>query len=56
MVTSMRYLAEAEHNPVLPIWQEMVVGAIAFGLLCYVLLKYVFPRMEQTFQARVEAA
>jgi len=44
-----------EHNPILPIWQEMVVGVIAFGLLCFVLMKYVFPRMEQTFRARVEA-
>jgi F-type H+-transporting ATPase subunit b len=48
------YLA-AEHNPIVPIWQEMVIGAIAFGILCYALIKFVFPRMEQTFQARVEA-
>ncbi|MBX6355696.1 MAG: F0F1 ATP synthase subunit B [Micromonosporaceae bacterium] len=48
------YLA-AEHNPILPIWQEMVVGLVAFGVLCYVLIKFVFPRMEATFQARVEA-
>jgi F-type H+-transporting ATPase subunit b len=45
----------AEHNPVLPIWQEIVLGSIAFAILCYVLMKFVFPRMEQTFQARVEA-
>lgn len=56
----MRYLAllaqeEAEHNPVLPIWQELVVGAVAFGALCFILMRYVFPRMEKTFQARVEA-
>ena len=44
-----------EHNPVLPIWQEIVVGTIAFALLCFVLMKYVFPRMEQTFAARVDA-
>ncbi|HEY3010893.1 MAG TPA: F0F1 ATP synthase subunit B [Micromonosporaceae bacterium] len=50
----MEYLA-AEHNPIVPIWQEMVIGAIAFGILCYALIKFVFPRMEQTFQARVEA-
>jgi F-type H+-transporting ATPase subunit b len=43
------------HNPILPVWQEIVVGTIAFGLLCFVLMKYVFPRMEQTFQARVDA-
>ncbi|HEU4426911.1 MAG TPA: F0F1 ATP synthase subunit B [Pilimelia sp.] len=44
-----------DHNPILPIWQEIIIGAIAFALLCYMLIKYVFPRMEQTFQARVEA-
>jgi F-type H+-transporting ATPase subunit b len=43
------------HNPILPIWQEIAVGLVAFGILCYVLMKWVFPRMEATFQARVEA-
>src|SRR5882762_2651007 len=42
-------------NPILPIWQEIVVGSIAFAVLCYVLMKFVFPRMEQTFKARVDA-
>lgn len=42
-------------NPVLPIWQEIVVGGIAFALLCYVLMKKVFPKMEETFKARVDA-
>jgi F-type H+-transporting ATPase subunit b len=53
----MLLLAEeaTEHNPILPIWQEVLVGSIAFGLLCYVLMKYVFPRMEETFKARVDA-
>ncbi|MEU8260247.1 F0F1 ATP synthase subunit B [Micromonospora sp. NPDC048999] len=52
----MYFLAEpADHNPILPIWQEIVVGGIAFIVLCFVLMKFVFPRMEQTFQARVDA-
>jgi F-type H+-transporting ATPase subunit b len=53
----LNYLAAegAEHNPILPIWQEVVVGTVAFAILCYVLMKYVFPRMEQTFAARVDA-
>jgi F-type H+-transporting ATPase subunit b len=46
--------AETAPNPVVPLWQEIVVGIIAFGLLCFVLMKYVFPRMEQTFRERVE--
>ena len=50
----MHVLAETP-NPVLPIWQELVLGLISFGVLYYVLAKFVFPRMEQTFKARVEA-
>jgi ATP synthase, F0 subunit b len=49
------FAAETEPNPVVPIWQEIVIGFIAFGLLCFVLMKYVFPRMEQTFKDRVDA-
>jgi F-type H+-transporting ATPase subunit b len=48
------YAAETP-NPVLPIWQELVLGLIAFGVLYFVLWKFVFPRMEQTFKARVDA-
>jgi len=44
-----------EHNPIIPLWQELVVGSVAFAVLCFVLMKYVFPRMEQTFKARVDA-
>ncbi|HYO08977.1 MAG TPA: hypothetical protein VER17_08385, partial [Tepidisphaeraceae bacterium] len=44
-----------EHNPIIPLWQELVLGSIAFALLCFLLMKFVFPRMEQTFRARVDA-
>ncbi len=49
------FAAEGAHNPIVPIWQEIVIGSIAFALLCFVLIKFVFPMMEKTFQARVEA-
>jgi F-type H+-transporting ATPase subunit b len=42
-------------NPVIPIWQEVLIGTIAFAVLVYILGKFVWPRMEATFQARVEA-
>lgn len=45
----------SEHNPLVPIWEEIAVGLVAFGVLCFVLMKWVFPRMEATYQARVEA-
>src|SRR5216110_4097967 len=51
----MHILAEETPSPVLRIWQEMVVGLIAFGVLCLVLMRFVFPRMEETFRARVDA-
>jgi F-type H+-transporting ATPase subunit b len=43
------------HNPIVPLWQELVLGSIAFAILCFVLMKYVFPVMEKTFAARVDA-
>lgn len=46
---------EVEHSPILPIWQEIVIGSISFALLVFVLLKFVMPRMEAMYQARVEA-
>jgi F-type H+-transporting ATPase subunit b len=49
------YAAETPPNPVIPIWQELVVGTIAFAILVFVLGKYVWPRMEETFAARVDA-
>ncbi|HEY2669256.1 MAG TPA: F0F1 ATP synthase subunit B [Rugosimonospora sp.] len=51
----MHVLAADTPNPVLPIWQELVLGLVAFGVLYFVLRKYVFPRMEDTFKARVDA-
>jgi F-type H+-transporting ATPase subunit b len=57
---SLTYLAaeageESGHNPIIPIWEEVVVGTVAFAVLCFVLMKFVFPMMEKTFAARVDA-
>ncbi len=46
---------EADINPLIPVWQEIVLGLVAFGILCFVLMKFVFPMMEKTFAARVDA-
>jgi len=43
------------HSPIIPLWEELVVGTVAFAILCFVLMKFVFPRMEETFRARVDA-
>jgi F-type H+-transporting ATPase subunit b len=46
---------ESGAGVIIPHVPEIIVGTIAFALLCFVLLKFVFPRMEATFQARVNA-
>ncbi|HIW61793.1 MAG TPA: F0F1 ATP synthase subunit B [Candidatus Stackebrandtia excrementipullorum] len=40
---------------IIPSWPELVVGLVAFGLLCLVLMKFVFPKMEEMYQKRVDA-
>jgi F-type H+-transporting ATPase subunit b len=47
--------AEQPPSPIQPLWQELVLGVIAFAIVCFVLMKFVFPRMEETFRARVDA-
>jgi len=42
-------------NPLVPHTAELVVGAIAFSLLFYVLRKFVVPMFEKAFEARTQA-
>ena len=46
MLTSSPQRGRSTHNPILPIWQEIVVGASPSRCSCFVLMKFVFPRME----------
>src|SRR6195952_642219 len=45
----------AAENPLIPPLGEIVIGIIAFGVLFFVMVKFVAPRFEQVFQARREA-
>ena len=45
----------ATQNPLIPPWQEIILGLVAFGLLYLVLRRFVFPQMEKMFAARVDA-
>ena len=52
------YVAAEEgggNHILVPPLAEIIVGGIAFIVILFVLAKFVFPRMEQMFQARVEA-
>ena len=51
----MDILAAEAHNPLIPPVSEIIVGSITFGILLFVLVKFVFPQMEKTFVARREA-
>lgn len=46
--------AAEEPNPVLPHVSEIILGFIAFGILLWVLSKYVAPRFEKLYTERVE--
>ena len=49
------FVAEAAQSPLLQKPAELIVGAIAFGLLFFVLRKFVTPMFEKAFAARTEA-
>ncbi|HTF07974.1 MAG TPA: F0F1 ATP synthase subunit B [Asanoa sp.] len=40
---------------IVPLWQELLIGAAAFAVLAYLLMKVVFPRMEWMIDARADA-
>ena len=46
---------ESGPNPVIPNGGELIIGLLTFAVVVYVLMKYVWPRMEATFQARRDA-
>jgi len=48
-------VAAEEESPVVPVVGELIIGFIAFGVLCFILMKFVFPKMEQMYRARVDA-
>lgn len=46
---------ESGPNPVIPNVGELIIGLLTFGIVVFVLMKYAWPRMEATFQARRDA-
>jgi F-type H+-transporting ATPase subunit b len=51
----MRYLADAAStNPLVPTWQELIIGTICFILVFGVLAKVLMPRIQQTLAQRTD--
>lgn len=44
-----------EPNPLVPVWTEVAVGAVAFAILYFFLSRKVFPVFERTYAQRTEA-
>jgi F-type H+-transporting ATPase subunit b len=42
-------------DPLLPEWPELVIGALAFLIVFFVLWRVLMPRIQQTLQARTDA-
>lgn len=47
--------AEGESNPLAPNWWEVLVVAVGFAILMYIVVKYVVPMFEKTYAERSEA-
>ena len=51
----MRHLAEAATtNPLIPTWQELIIGTICFILVFGVLSRILMPRIQQTLEQRTD--
>ncbi|PYI39697.1 F0F1 ATP synthase subunit B [Arthrobacter psychrolactophilus] len=55
MVTAAVILASEGANPLLPNWWEVLVTAVAFAVLLFVVKKFIAPTFEKTYTDRVEA-
>jgi F-type H+-transporting ATPase subunit b len=48
------YLAAENSNPLVPNGGELILGTIAFAILCFVLMKKAWPQAEKIYQDRRE--
>lgn len=55
MFASTGIIAAADHsNPLIPEWNELIWGTVAFVVLLAVLGKFVSPKLDQTLKTRTE--
>jgi len=55
MVTAAVILASEGVNPLVPNWWEILVTAVAFAVLLFVVTKFIAPSFEKSYTDRVEA-
>ncbi|MBM9461281.1 F0F1 ATP synthase subunit B [Nocardioides sp. zg-536] len=44
-----------EHNPLVPLWEEVVIALVVFAILFFAIKKFVVPNFEKTFAERTQA-
>ena len=47
--------AEEVHNPLVPIWSEVILSLIVFAILFFIVRKYVVPNFEKAYAERTAA-
>jgi F-type H+-transporting ATPase subunit b len=49
------HAAEEEHGPLMPVWIEVALALVVFGILVYGFAKFIVPNFEKTYAERTRA-
>lgn len=55
MNTAVVLAAEEAHNPLLPVWSEVILALIVFGIVFFAIRKFVVPGFEKAYAERTAA-
>jgi F-type H+-transporting ATPase subunit b len=47
--------AEGGHNPLMPVWIEVILSLVAFAIVAFLFAKFVVPNFEKTYAERTDA-
>lgn len=53
--TELILAADEQANPLIPNWWEVLVTAVGFAVLMYIVVKFIAPALEKSYQDRVDA-
>jgi F-type H+-transporting ATPase subunit b len=49
------HAAEEEHGPLMPVWIEVILALVVFGILAFAFAKWIVPNFEKTYAERTKA-
>lgn len=47
--------AEGGHNPLMPVWIEVILSLVAFAIVAFLFAKFIVPNFEKTYAERTDA-